>query len=463
MAYSEAKVIAGGLAHIPIIIGIFWLIRSYFNKRTNNFELAQKSTKVKPPIKKVENKAVANNKVESKVSDTKKLENKVSDTKKLENKVSDAIKPENKVTKTNKVTNKVSDAIKPENKVTKTNKVTNKVSDAIKPENKSSESISSEIKTVPPKTEENTKIDQKPLNKMKHADVPVNTYRPKTPFIGTVKENYSLLKEGAIGRVNHITFDLSGGDPFLNYVEGQSVGIMAAGEDTNGKPHKLRLYSIASTRHGDDFEGNTVSLCVRQLQYEKDGQTINGVCSTYLCDIKPGDQVKITGPVGKEMLLPEDEDANIVMLATGTGIAPMRAYLRRMFEPSEREKNNWNFKGKAWLFMGAPKSANLLYEEDLQRYLQNYPDNFKYTKAISREQQNTKGGRMYIQDRVLESANELFNMIEDEKTHIYLCGLKGMEPGIDEAMTKAAEEKGLNWAELRPQLRKAGRWHVETY
>ena len=386
MAYSEAKVIAGGLAHIPIIIGIFWLIRSYFNKRTNNFELAQKSTKVKPPIKKVENKAVANNKVESKGSDTKKLENKVSDTKKLENKVSDAIKPENKV----------SDAIKPENKVTKTNKVTNKVSDAIKPENKSSESISSEIKTVPPKTKENTKIDQKPLNKMKHADVPVNTYRPKTPFVGTVKENYSLLKEGAIGRVNHITFDLSGGDPFLNYVEGQSVGIMAAGEDTNGKPHKLRLYSIASTRHGDDFEGNTVSLCVRQLQYEKDGQTINGVCSTYLCDIKPGDQVKITGPVGKEMLLPEDEEANIVMLATGTGIAPMRAYLRRMFEPSEREKNNWNFKGKAWLFMGAPKSANLLYEEDLQRYLQNYPENFKYTKAISREQQNTKGGRMYI-------------------------------------------------------------------
>jgi len=443
MAYSEAKVIAGGLAHIPIIIGIFWLIRSYFNKRTNNFELAQKSTKVKPPLKKVENKTVEKKKVVSKVSDATKLENKFSET--------------------NKVANNVSNTTKLENKVTETDKFANKVSDATKLENTSSKTISSEIKTVPPKTEENTKIDQKPLNKMKHADVPVNTYRPKTPFVGTVKENYSLLKEGAIGRVNHITFDLSGGDPFLNYVEGQSVGIMAAGEDSNGKPHKLRLYSIASTRHGDDFEGNTVSLCVRQLQYEKDGQTINGVCSTYLCDIKPGDQVKITGPVGKEMLLPEDEEANIVMLATGTGIAPMRAYLRRMFEPSEREKNNWNFKGKAWLFMGAPKSANLLYEEDLQRYLQNYPENFKYTKAISREQQNTKGGRMYIQDRVLESANELFNMIEDEKTHIYLCGLKGMEPGIDEAMTKAAEEKGLNWAELRPQLRKAGRWHVETY
>ena len=379
--YSQAKVIAGGLAHIPVVIAVFYFILTTFNKRALKFVEEAK---------------------------TKKTEAKVVDPKKVA--------------------------------VSKTEAP----------------------KTEAPKTEA-PKTEAPKIVKKKHADVPVNIYRPKTPYEGTVIENYSLLKEGAIGRVNHITFDLKDSDPFLNYVEGQSIGIMPAGEDANGKPHKLRLYSIASTRHGDDFNGNTVSLCVRQLQYEKDGETINGVCSTYLCDIKPGDKVKITGPVGKEMLLPDEEDANIVMLATGTGIAPMRAYLRRMFEPTEKEKNKWNFKGKAWLFMGAPKSANLLYEEDLQRYLADNPDNFKYTKAISREQQNTKGGRMYIQDRVLESANELFNMIEDEKTHIYLCGLKGMEPGIDEAMTKAAEEKGLNWSELRPQLKKAGRWHVETY
>jgi len=380
MVYSQAKVIAGGLAHIPIVIGLFYLIMTFFNKRAIQFAEANKPKKVTAPPKEV--------------IETEKTEKRIETSSK---------------------------------EVSKTNS------------------------------------EQPAATKKKHADVPVNIYRPKTPYEGTVIENYSLLKEGAIGRVNHITFDLSTSEPFLNYVEGQSIGIMPAGEDANGKPHKLRLYSIASTRHGDNFEGKTVSLCVRQLQYEKDGETINGVCSTYLCDIKPGDKVKITGPVGKEMLLPEEENANIVMLATGTGIAPMRAYLRRMFEDSERKKNNWNFQGKAWLFMGAPKSANLLYEEDLQRYLEKYPENFKYTKAISREQQNQQGGRMYIQDRVLESANELFNMIEDEKTHIYLCGLKGMEPGIDEAMTQAAEAKGLNWSELRPQLKKAGRWHVETY
>jgi ferredoxin--NADP+ reductase len=300
--------------------------------------------------------------------------------------------------------------------------------------------------------------------KKPHANVPVNTYKPKTPFMGTVTENYSLLTDGAIGRVQHITFDLAGGEPQLEYVEGQSIGIIPEGNDANGKPHKLRLYSIASTRHGDNYNDNTVSLCVRQLEYKNEaGEQIYGVCSTYLCDIEPGTKVKITGPVGKEMLLPEDEDANVIMLATGTGIAPMRTYLRRMFESKERDANGWSFKGKAWLFMGAPKTANLLYDDDFNSYLKEYPDNFRYTKAISREEQNSKGGRMYIQDRVSEHADEIFAMIEDPKTHVYMCGLRGMEPGIDEAMSAAAAAKGLDWKELRPQLKKADRWHVETY
>ena len=305
---------------------------------------------------------------------------------------------------------------------------------------------------------------QPPVSKpaVSHADVPVNLYKPKDPFIGTVTGNYSLLAEGAIGRVNHITFDLNGGH--LHYVEGQSIGIIPDGEDAAAKPHKLRLYSIASTRHGDDCADNTVSLCVRQLQYEKDGETINGVCSTFLCDIEPGAKVKITGPVGKEMLLPADEEANIIMLATGTGIAPMRAYLRRMFDTEERAKNpEYQFRGKAWLFMGVPTTPNLLYEEDFQGYLSAFPDHFRYTKAISREQNNASGGRMYIQDRVLEHADEIFTLIEDPKTHVFMCGLKGMEPGIDEAMTAAASAKGLDWSQLRPSLKKQERWHVETY
>lgn len=306
------------------------------------------------------------------------------------------------------------------------------------------------------------KAAKKPSGKAAHGDVPVNLYKPKTPFVGKVISNESLLKEGAIGRVNHITMDLSGGE--LRYVEGQSIGIIPDGLADNGKPHKIRLYSIASTRHGDNLADNTVSLCVRQLQYEKDGGLINGVCSTFLCDVPPGAPVKITGPVGKEMLLPDDEDANVIMLATGTGIAPMRAYLRRMFDPGERAKNpGYAFRGKAWLFMGVPTTPNLLYEEEFQSYLSAYPEHFRYTKAVSREQKNSAGGRMYIQHRVAEYADEIFNLIKLDSTHLYMCGLRGMEPGIDEAMATAAAARGLEWKTLRPQLKKAGRWHVETY
>jgi ferredoxin--NADP+ reductase len=173
----------------------------------------------------------------------------------------------------------------------------------------------------------------------KHADVPVNIYRPNAPFVGKCISNDNLLGEGGIGMVQHVKFDLSGSE--LTYFEGQSIGIVPPGVDAKGKPQKLRLYSIASTRHGDDVNDKTVSLCVRKLEYkdEKTGQNVEGVCSTFLCNLKPGDEVNITGPTGKEMLLPEDPEATVIMMATGTGIAPFRAYLWRMFKDNERQAN----------------------------------------------------------------------------------------------------------------------------
>ncbi|BAY18978.1 oxidoreductase FAD/NAD(P)-binding protein [Nostoc sp. HK-01] len=300
--------------------------------------------------------------------------------------------------------------------------------------------------------------------KKAHADVPVNTYRPNAPFIGKCISNDPLVGEGGIGIVQHIKFDLSGSD--LKYIEGQSIGIIPPGLDKNGKPEKLRLYSIASTRHGDDVDDKTVSLCVRQLEYKhpESGETVYGVCSTHLCFLEPGAEVKITGPVGKEMLLPDDPEANVIMMATGTGIAPMRAYLWRMFKDAERAANpEYQFKGFSWLIFGVPTSPNILYKAELEEMQQKYPDNFRLTYAISREQQNPQGGRMYIQDRVAEHADELWQLIKNEKTHTYICGLRGMEDGIDAALTAAAGKEGVTWSDYQKELKKAGRWHVETY
>ncbi|UBF25481.1 ferredoxin-NADP reductase [Kovacikia minuta CCNUW1] len=305
----------------------------------------------------------------------------------------------------------------------------------------------------------------KPMTQAKEkADIPVNIYRPNSPFVGRVVSNEELVRAGGIGTCHHVKFDISGGD--LRYLEGQSIGIIPPGVDKNGKPEKLRLYSIGSTRHGDDLDDKTVSLCVRQLEYKhpETGETVYGVCSTYICNLKPGDEVKITGPTGKEMLLPDDEDANVIMLATGTGIAPFRAYLWRMFKDGERALNpNYQFKGFAWLIFGVATTPNVLYKEELEAMQQKYPSNFRVTYAISREQKNPEGGRMYIQHRVAEHAAELWQMLQNEKTHTYICGLKGMEDGIDEALSAEAAKHGVEWKEYQRSMKKAGRWHVETY
>lgn len=296
--------------------------------------------------------------------------------------------------------------------------------------------------------------------KKEKRDVPVNTYRPNNPFIGKCLSNEELVREGGEGTVRHLTFDLEGSN--LTYLEGQSIGIIPAGEDKNGKPHKLRLYSIASTRHGDLLNDKTVSLCVRQLEYKdpKTGEKVYGVCSTYLCNIQPGEELKITGPVGKEMLLPEDPEANIIMMATGTGIAPFRAYLWRMFKETHAD---YKFKGKAWLFFGVAYTPNILYKEELEALQAEFPDQFRITYAISREQKNADGSKVYIQSRIAEHADEVWNWIQDEKTHTYICGLKGMEGGIDEGLSGAASKFGVTWSDYQKQLKRAERWHVETY
>lgn len=304
---------------------------------------------------------------------------------------------------------------------------------------------------------------KKPMTQAKaKADIPVNIYKPKSPFIGKCLSSEELVQEGGEGTVRHLTFDLSGGD--LHYLEGQSIGIIPPGEDANGKPHKLRLYSIASTRHGDRLDDKTISLCVRQLEYKhpETGETVYGVCSSYLCNLEPGADIAITGPVGKEMLLPDDEDATIIMMATGTGIAPFRAFLWRMFK--EREQNpDYQFKGLAWLFFGCAYTPNILYKEELEELQRQFPDNFRVTYAISREQQNKDGGKMYIQHRIQENADELWQLNQKPNTHTYICGLKGMEGGIDEGMSAAASKFGVEWPEYQKQLKKEHRWHVETY
>ncbi|KAJ6398328.1 hypothetical protein OIU77_019181 [Salix suchowensis] len=280
-------------------------------------------------------------------------------------------------------------------------------------------------------TEAPAKVEK--ISKKNDEGVVVNKFKPKTPYTGRCLLNTKITGDDAPGETWHMVFSTEGEVP---YREGQSIGVIPDGIDKNGKPHKLRLYSIASSAIGDFGDSKTVSLCVKRLVYTNEqGETVKGVCSNFLCDLKPGAEVQITGPVGKEMLMPKDPNATIIMLGTGTGIAPFRSFLWKMFF---EKHDDYKFNGLAWLFLGVPTSSSLLYKEEFEKMKEISPDNFRLDFAVSREQTNAKGEKMYIQTRMAEYAEELWELLKKDNTFVYMCGLKGMEKGIDDIMVSLA-------------------------
>lgn len=97
--------------------------------------------------------------------------------------------------------------------------------------------------------------------------------------------------------------------------------------------------------------------------------------------------------------MPEDKpETDLIMVATGTGIAPYRSFIRRLFV--EKTPAREAYKGQAWLFLGVANSDALLYDDEWQKVLKEFPENFRLDYALSREQNNKDGGKMYIQDKV---------------------------------------------------------------
>ena len=268
-------------------------------------------------------------------------------------------------------------------------------------------------------------------------DTRVNLYSKKNPFSAKVVDKYRISEPSSPNYCWHVVLDISGSQMAQNYRAGQSVGVIPTGrfnnaefnqahnQVRNGKlAEKIRLYSIASPCWGDDWRGNTVSLCIKREIGEdaESGELVMGSASNYICDAKIGDQITITGPVGKNFLLPDDPlNYNYILAATGTGIAPYRSMLIELF--------NQGFQKEVWLFFGVPYSTDVMYDNEF-RYLADLHPNFHYITAISREQKNDQGGRMYVQDRLMEQADQLLPLLSHPTTLMYLCGLKGMEFGI---------------------------------
>jgi ferredoxin--NADP+ reductase len=262
-------------------------------------------------------------------------------------------------------------------------------------------------------------------------DAKMHLVTPADPGTATVVSNERCTaSKKAAGFIRHLELDVSKTLLAGNYLSGQSFGVLPPGLDAHGKPHKLRLYSIASPTSGEDGQGKVLSTTVKRTidEHWDNGRLFLGVASNYLCDLKPGDEVKVTGPSGKRFVLPADPGAHdYVFFATGTGIAPFRGMLLDLF----RQKAG----SRIVLVMGSPYATDLLYHDDLLRWQQEHP-NFTYLTALSRER-NGDCPAMYCHERLRHSREALIPVVESERTLIYICGIAGMELGVFQGLASS--------------------------
>ena len=69
----------------------------------------------------------------------------------------------------------------------------------------------------------------------------------------------------------------------------------------------------------------------------------------------------------------------------------------------------------------------------------------------------------YVQDRMRKRAADLAELLRRDTTHVYVCGLRGMEEGVEASFREICGEHGLDWNAIRARMRETGRYHVETY
>lgn len=175
----------------------------------------------------------------------------------------------------------------------------------------------------------------------------------------------------------------------IEYLPGQYV-------DMIGSDGLRRSYSIANAPRED----GKLTLQIRKVE--------NGVMSHYwFNEAKPNDLLRLEGPLGT-FFLRKTKASRLVFLATGTGIAPVKAMLEQL--ESSPEINTYSEIDVYW---GGRTEEDLYWEPDFPAL------NLHYTPVLSRSSE-WAGAKGYIQQALLNSGRDL------QDTVVYACGSETM-------------------------------------
>jgi ferredoxin--NADP+ reductase len=277
----------------------------------------------------------------------------------------------------------------------------------------------------------------------------------------------TIRHQAKVVSVERITSDKSDEDvrelvldvdqPTISFEPGQSIGVLAPGSPDFGKEFHFRLYSVADLPESGLSGAPRIKIAVRRCSYidEINGERYPGIASNYLCDMKSGDTLTITGPYGIPFEIPEERDANLILIGAGTGIAPFRTLIKHMY------KNVKDWKGKMVLFHGAKSGLETLYMNDKSDDLANYIDEetFEAIKVLSpRPVWNDPIG---WDKAIQEQGEKLWEMLGDARTYVYVAGPEKIQAELDAAfkLIAGSEDK---WSRRKAELTAGKRW-VELF
>lgn len=247
-------------------------------------------------------------------------------------------------------------------------------------------------------------------------------------------------------------------DPSFRYAAGQSIGVLVPGPHEFGNEYHHRRYSIANPIQTGNVESIELEILVRRCFYldEVSGEQYPGIASNYLCNAKSGDKIKITGPFRSPFKIPTDKRSNLLMIGTGTGVAPFRAFVRQIYD----QQGSWE--GQIRLFYGDHGGMNLLYMNDEHKDLAQFYDDqtFKAFSALSdRPLAKLEAG---LQESLAANVEECHKLLTDPKTYVFLGG----QERAAEVFNQVMEERfgsAEAWKQLKQSLVEQDRWAELLY
>ena len=235
------------------------------------------------------------------------------------------------------------------------------------------------------------------------------------------------LSESA--QCHHFEFELTDRESFA-YTSGQFLSAVAV--DGNGKT-QTRAYSIASAPTANRFD-----LCINRVE--------GGFFSNYLVNLPEGAVIQVHGPHGHFVLHQPPVDA--IFVATGTGIAPMRAFTQQLFPETGEDLSGGRH---IWCVYGTRHESELYYRDYFEQVAAAHP-NFHYISTLSRAPQQWTGNRGYVQQYVgkivAEREAELGPMptvaegvTPDFDIYTYICGLNNMVSEVRDLLAERGWHK----------------------